>query len=296
MKKLLKLSFAFLLILSSCSKDNNDDINEDIQNNGVSELLSNKLSLYARTATSTNQDDPYINDDEKCYSYVYPITFTAIGQPNRVINSEIELFDFFRSLSPIGPRYEILYPINVIKSDGNQVIINNSQEEYDLIRACFDAQNDPNNEPPSSCFSINYPVTVLDINNSQIAINSDQELYTTPGIIGFLYPISVTMQATEDVITINSDEEFDQLFNDCQNIEQCNNCPEVCFVINFPMSFVNETGEVTTVNNENELNAFMINQTTPYIITYPINVKLDNGAEQIINNDDEFITLLDSCN
>jgi len=61
------------------------------------------------------------------------------------------------------------------------------------------------------------------------------------------------------------------------------------------MSFADESGNVSTANNEEELADLLENSDEGITIVYPINVVLEDGSTQAINSDEEFEALFESC-
>ena len=111
-----------------------------------------------------------------------------------------------------------------------------------------------------------------------------------------MYPISVTIIDGSQV-TVNSPQEFDTLYNDCYDIEDCDECEEQCFEIVFPFSFVSENGIVDTVNNFDELFDYLsqLSDNDTCMISYPMTVQFEDGTQQTANSDEELEALYDSC-
>jgi hypothetical protein len=98
-------------------------------------------------------------------------------------------------------------------------------------------------------------------------------------------------------VTVNSPQEFDTLYNDCYDIEDCDECEEQCFEIVFPFSFVSENGIVDTVNNYDELFDYVsqLSDDDTCMISYPITVQFEDGTQQTANSDEELEALYASC-
>jgi len=286
MKNLLKLLFVFTLVFNSCSKDNNDDIVNPTQIN-TSESLKTNLANYSGSANGTNQDSRFLDDCDECLSLIYPVT-VLVGNEEVVANSQEELgeLDF----------EEFVFPMNVLL-EGETVTLNDMYEFFGALEACFGPFDD-SDEPVDptddiACFSLNFPVTAIDCDGSEIVLESEGDLIyncTTD----FVYPLSVTLEDGSEA-TINSDEEFDELYNDCYGIDDCEDCAPVCFEILFPISFTSESGEVATVNSPEELAELFENSNEGLTVNYPVNVALEDGSVEAINSDEEFEALFESC-
>jgi hypothetical protein len=68
------------------------------------------------------------------------------------------------------------------------------------------------------CFTLNYPISLVNDNGETITVNSDEELsnalYTTM-IVNFVYPFSVTLVESGEVIQINNEEDFITVLDAC---------------------------------------------------------------------------------
>ena len=299
MKNLLKLSTIFLLLLNACSTENIEEVTPEAQDSISQELITN-LSNNARTATSTNQESDYVEDGE-CFVINYPYNVSD-GQTSTTINSDEELFAYLNDLE-FDSDFFIEVPFDVTLSDGSQQTITSYEALEMLLEACygFDDFDDDFDDgfddgfDEDECFVLNYPLTALDFDGNEVTVNSEEDLYTFE-FAGFVYPISVTLtDGTQQ--TINSSQEFDSLYNDCYDIEDCYDCGELCFEIVFPMTFVSENGTVVTVSDYDELWDFIsqLTEEDVFVVSYPITVQFEDGTQQTANNDEEFEALYAAC-
>ncbi len=291
MKNLLKLSVIFLLLLNACSTEKVEEVTPEAEDNISQELMSN-LFNSARTATSTNQESDYVEDGE-CFVINYPYNVSD-GQTSTTLNSDEELFVFLENLTFDSDVF-IEVPFDVTLADGSQQTITSYEALEVLLEACYDYNDFDDGFHEDECFVLNYPLTALDHDGNEVTVNSEEDLYMFE-FVGFVYPISVTlMDGTQE--TVNNPQEFDSLYNDCYDIEDCYDCEEECFEIVFPMSFVTENETVVTVNNYDELWEFVSQLTEEdfCVISYPITVQFEDGTQQTANSDEEFDALYDAC-
>ena len=287
MKNLLKLSLVFLLIFSSCSKDNNDEITPKTKDGVSTELITN-LTNTATTARSSNQESNYLEEGQ-CFVINYPYSISD-GQTSTTINSDEELEAYLDALSG-SSAIIIEVPFDVTLADGTQQTITTYDDFFALISSCFQGEQGPSDE----CFQLDFPLTAHDSDGNEVTVNSEQELFSFD-FSGFVYPISVTfMDGTQE--TINSSEEFDALYNECYGIEDCEDCGYVCFDIVFPFSFVVNDGNLETINDYDELWNFLsgLTEDDTFVISYPITVEFEDGSQQTANSDEELAALYESC-
>jgi hypothetical protein len=288
MKNLLKLSLVFLLILSSCSKDNNDEITPESKD-GVSQDLITNLTNTARAGASSNQESDYLGNGQ-CFEINYPYSVTD-GQTNTVVNNDEELITYLQNLTASSV-FSMVLPFDVTLDDGSQQTITSFDQFITLIQGC-----EPGGETPTSlCFDLNFPVTAYNTAGDEVTVNSAQEFYSFD-FTGFVYPISVTlMDGTE--VTVNNSQEFDNLYNDCLGIEDCDDCEDiVCFEFIFPISLILDNGDVEAINDYDDLWDFLsgLSEGDSFVISYPISVEFEDGSQQAVNSDDELFDLYVSC-
>ena len=287
---------AFSLIIVSCDNENVDEISPEAElEEGVSQELISNLFNSARTAASTNQESDYVEEGE-CFVINYPYSVTD-GETSTTLNSDDELFAFLETLDFDSEVY-IEVPFDVTFADGSQQTINTYDAFEIILDDCYsdyDHNDDYDDDYEEECFELNYPLTAVDYEGNEVTVSSEQDLYNFE-FAGFVYPISVTIIDGSQV-TVNSPQEFDTLYNDCYDIEDCDECEEQCFEIVFPFSFVSENGIVDTVNNYDELFDYVsqLSDDDTCMISYPITVQFEDGTQQTANSDEELEALYDSC-
>ncbi len=135
MKKLALLPIYFLLslfVFTSCTTD--EAINDNANSESIA-MNSQLANLLVRTSENSNNPNA-IN----CINFQYPITFILLNVNNQqtgtqTVNNDAELLFFLTTIDPNGS-VSIVFPINVILSDGAIVTVNNNQELLDIIIAC----------------------------------------------------------------------------------------------------------------------------------------------------------------
>lgn len=154
------------------------------------------------------------------------------------------------------------------------------------------------------CFEYVFPITLTN-GTKETAVNNNDELYGYYASLDenadpkIKFPIKIKDSEGNEK-TINNDEELDQAYNDC--FEDGND--DVCFTINFPVTVIGEGTALVLnemeVNSETELHAFIEktyeeDDTAKITFKYPITVKLTDGTEKTVNNDEEFDALYADC-
>ena len=291
MNKLFKLSLIFLLILNACSNEKVDETSPEAEE-GISQELMSNLFDSARFATSTNQESDYVEEGE-CFVINYPYSLSD-GQTSTTLNSDDELDVYLQNLSYESEVY-IQVPFSVSYADGSQQTINTYEEFQVIIENCYGDYDDDYDDYEEECFELNYPLNALDHNGNEVIVYSEQDLYNFE-FAGFSYPISVTLiDGTQ--VTVNGYQEFDSLYNDCYDIEECDDCEEQCFEIVFPFSFIYGDDTIVDVNDYDELWDFVsqLTEEDTCVILYPLTVQFEDGTQQTANSDEELDAFYESC-
>ncbi|WP_298507576.1 hypothetical protein [uncultured Kordia sp.] len=313
MKKFLKFSLilALAVFTFSCSNDNTDVIPEDPQaNNEAKATIKSNMTDYARNAAATGQaESMFENNDENndmlddCFTLNFPYTVTN-GNTVATVNSQAEAENFFNA------GYMLAFPVDVTTADGEVVTIQDELGFIELLEDCFEngtvgggnpgGGGEPGGEPGdpfgNDCFEYNFPLSVATIDGNTVVVNDEYELFTVEGAIGFVYPITVSTENGD--VTINSDEDFDALYNDCYDIDPCDDCVDNCFEIVFPLTLIDDAGNVTTVNDDDEFITYLdgLDNNTFFTITFPMTIEYEDGTQATINSEDELIAAFDACN
>ena len=292
-KLFVVLFMTFSLVIVSCSNEKVDETSPEAEvEEGVSQELMSNLFDSARSAASTNQESDYVEEGE-CFVINYPYSVTD-GETSTTFSSDDDLIAFLETLDYDAEVY-IEVPFDVTFADGSQLTINTYEEFEIILEDCYSDYDYDYDDYEDECFELNYPLTAVYYDGNQVTVNSEQDLYNFE-FAGFVYPISVTLTDGSQV-SVNSPQEFDTLYNDCYDIEDCYDCDVQCFEIVFPFSFVSENGTVDTVNNYDELFDFLsqLSDDDTCMISYPISVEFEDGSQQTANSDEELAALYESC-
>lgn len=297
MKKLSKLGILALtlmtLVVMSCS-DENDKTNQ--QNLTLNQTLKNAVAA-ARAANSstsssnTSTEDPDYGDDciedYLCFDFVYPLTVIAEDNSQTTVNNDDELFTFFENQSD---NYEpnFVYPITLDYGEDDTEIMYDLEDLEDAFDDC---------EENFECFDIIYPITLVDSNGTNTVINNEEELYTFLDAQGeeydpiVVYPVDVMV---DDVtLTINSDDEFETLYEECDDDWD----DVICFDFVYPFDMISN-GVTTNVPDEDTFFDYIegLEDEEDVDFVYPLTlIDEDTGNTVIVNSLDEFEELFDSC-
>ncbi len=151
------------------------------------------------------------------------------------------------------------------------------------------------------CFAVQLPVSVL-LNGIETNISTltDLNLIGETDVVELFFPITITnYDYTETVI--NSEEEFNQVVDDCETLTENNEGPVTCADINFPIQvFTSTNAQVQndfTINSNENMYVFIenLNENDVYTINYPITVTTEQDSEVTVQSDAELEAILDSC-
>ncbi len=232
-------------------------------------------------------------DDFECFDLVFPLDVTD-GVTTTTINSYDELFAYYDAL-PANADPNFVFPITIESDDGTQESIPDFQAlEEEFIECIDDAEE---------CFTLNFPLTVTDGNGNNTDVANENELFDFYDSLNdddepnFIYPISVTLTEDGSVVTINNDEEFDTLYEDCYDFEDCGDFEEsACFSLQYPIAATSAAGGVA-INSDDDLEDYFDNlgdDEDPQF-TFPITIVFDDGTEQMVNNLEELEDEFDAC-
>lgn len=247
--------------------------------------------------------------DLSCVEFIYPLTLNNPDGSTTTINDEAALITTIEGVDPNTPLPTLVFPIQIVDEDDLPQTVANEEELCEIFMECLDEEfDDCDCEEEEECFEINYPITLILPDGTQAAVNDDEELETTidtyydnnpndTGEVSVVYPINVTMLEDSSIVTIDNDEELDDLFEECFD-----HFYEECFEIQFPISIQMPDSSIMTANSEDELenlyDAWITanpNATEEPTLVYPITVLYEDGTTETANNDDELDELYEDC-
>jgi len=161
-----------------------------------------------------------------CFDVVFPFTVTLSDGSEVVVNNH----DEFCALMVQGTLTGFVFPITLIDYDGNEIVVNSQEELDENLEDCWIdggvfsddiillLSGAASEENPFGCYAINWPINVL-LDNVEAELNSLEELvnYLGQGVFPTLiYPASVTLSDTGEIVEINSYEDLFSILTDCE--------------------------------------------------------------------------------
>ena len=277
------------------------------------------LGGLADVDNNNNQEKSFLMmfDDEdsvdlSCAEIVYPITLNNSDGSTTTVNDEDEFIEAIEdAIFNDDDVPTIEFPIQVINEDDITETVADEDALFEIFEDCFGDWDDDcgcHDDDFEECFEINYPITLVMPDGSQVTVNDDDALETAidnyydanptdTNDISVVYPITVTMFEDSSIVTINNDNEFDELFEDCFD-----DYFEDCFEIQYPISILMPDSTTITANSEEELDslydAWIIanpnNMDEPELI-FPITVVYEDGTTEVVNDEDELEVLFEEC-
>ncbi len=215
MKTLLLIPFFALLLFSSCQ----DEVTEITQPE-ESEALTAESELTSLMFSASIMDGSADNiiDNASCTSIKLPVTVEVNGL-QIIIDSEEDfkvIEAIFNEFEDDEDRLDIIFPITIILSDHEEIVIENRDALEALIKDC---KGDNEEDDDIECIDFHYPISFS-------VFNTDFQII--------------------DVITIENDR---QLHRFLKRVKKA----EVIASLNFPITLEYADGTTVDVNNNEEL-------------------------------------------
>lgn len=215
MKNLLLLPFFALLMFMSCQEEV-VDITEPAEGEALTATLQ-LTSLMSATSVMDGSDDNII-DNASCLSIELPVTVIVNG-----VEITIDSKDDYSVIKAIFDEFEydddnldIIFPITIVLSDYEEIIINNRADLAELIQQC---KGENEEDDDIECIDFQYPIS---------------------------FSVYDTAFQVIDVITIENDRALHLFLKRVKN-------SEFLASINFPITMVLADGSEIIVNNNQEL-------------------------------------------
>jgi HKD family nuclease len=222
------LCLSALLFVFSCNNSIAEevvDFENNLTNANSDENITFKLlQIYSEPNLDTRArmfDSQ--KSDEKCFEFVYPISFILPDGSEGIINTDEDwdqIVLWYEENKDAEEEPEIIYPFDVVIDEDVKTITNKKDIEW-LEEHCY--QKDSEKDYDEKCFEFVYPISFILPDGSEVIINNDEDwdqidlwyeenkdAEEEPEII---YPFDVVID--EDVKTITNKEDFQTLEDYC---------------------------------------------------------------------------------
>jgi len=215
---MLLVAFQF----TSCQKEEVVLIDETTEEGTITNNSPLTL-LMIRTSLNDGNNDDFI-DGADCFSIAFPFT-VMVGDTDFIIENELdyqEVLDFIEISGGTFGDIEIVFPITIVFSNYDEVVVNNQEELNNYVSACENEIIDD-----IDCIDFIYPITFFVYNSetedtTTVLILDDTELFlflstlNPTDFISIDFPISVELEDGY-VVEVNSNEELESLINNCED-------------------------------------------------------------------------------
>lgn len=224
MKLLLLLPFFALLLFTSCQ----DEV-VDISLPNEAEAIAPESELTALMFSASTMDGSADNviDNASCTAVELPVTVIVNGLEITIDTKEdfkvIEAI--FKEFGNDNVNFEIVFPITVILSNHDEIVIQNRAELIDLVKDC---KADNEDDDDIECIDFQYPISFSIFNRNfqlvdVITIEDDRQLYKfikrikeEPSLIASInYPITLEY-ADGNTVVVNNNEELARTIKDAK--------------------------------------------------------------------------------
>ena len=175
-----------------------------------------------------------------CYQVNFPLDVVLSGGTTKTVNNHEELCELMLQ----GELADYAYPLTLISPEGEEVIAESAEalevlfeacdydiggfEESDVLLLAVFAQ--PFTEDSTSvCYTVNYPVSGTYVDETgatqTVVFNSEEEIFESQNFppngdtenagLNLVYPVEVTKQSDNQVVTINTIEDLFEVVEEC---------------------------------------------------------------------------------
>ena len=214
LKNFLFLPLFISVLFTSCQNEVSDIVETNTEETFVAESALAQSML--RTTTFDGSFDNII-DSANCISVNLPVTVIVNGITITIeaIEDYEVIEDIFDEFENDDDNIEIVFPITIILSDYDEIVINNYDELYAFVEECLGENED---DDDIECIDFQYPISVSIFNSNfdfieTVQINNDEELYEfieelEGGVFASLnFPVNMVL-ADGSTIEVNNNDEL----------------------------------------------------------------------------------------
>ncbi len=220
LSSLMALMCVVLTIFSSCEKESLEEMTP--HNEMTMEVSATTAKVLGKMMDDEEDWEDEGWEEEICFDLVYPIQFSMADGTTATVNSEAELEALFENMDETAEP-ELLFPFDIVFEDGEVVTIVDEERAEEAIWRCFEDGDWEDEE--GDC--------------------PDDEEWEEEICFDFVYPIQLVGE-DGTTIDINTEEDWDAVFEDLENAEQE-------FDIVYPFDIIYEDGTTGTIADEEAL-------------------------------------------
>ena len=213
LRNFLFLPLFTLILFTSCQNEESEIIDNTEETFVAESVLAQSM---LRTTTLDGSFDNII-DSANCISVNLPVTVIVNGITITIeaIEDYEIIEDIFDEFNDDNDNIEIVFPITIILSDYDEIVINNYDELYAFVEDCLGENED---DDDIECIDFQYPISVSIFNSNfdfieTVQINNDEELYEfieelEGGVFASInFPVNMIL-VDGSTIEVNSNDEL----------------------------------------------------------------------------------------
>lgn len=253
-----------------------------------------------------------IDETNSCYTIEFPLDLQDTDGEITTVNNEDELTDAVAS-----DIYFFVYPFTLIDEAGNTIVVGDTDSMFDALIACngFEVEDSLFDWEVGfeylGCYELAFPFDVVTGNGDVVTVENHMQfcdLMLEGGIQDYAYPLTLVDQEGEE-ITVNNEDELNDALEDCPDIwffgpdavlllagaEPYEVGAEACYDIIYPVTTLNEVGDVFTFDDQVSFIEALNNSSFGLFVEYPVTVILtsDNSEVELEDAEDIFEILAD---
>ncbi len=310
--------FAVLLIVQSCSKDDEFDTTTTDQNDTPEpKSVTDENSLLKRANADNNDQGELLGLE--CISIQFPFEVVDEDGNTYSVNGLVDFENLIYDTSGVAVIVDFYYPIIAINESGETVTIGSAEELGELFASCIPDIAWREEDFPAflidnvtSCFALDYDeLYVQDEDGNEIKIDDEDDFIEiiTEQFVFFVYPFNLIAE-DGTVLPVNSTEELFDALASCNGIYPDNidfdgdwdldwDFDEgfgyiACYQLAFPYSVKLTNDSQVSVENHQQLGDLLV-QGAIVDYVYPITLTNEEGNAVTVNNFEELNEQIESC-
>ncbi|MDX1702197.1 MAG: hypothetical protein R3250_16340, partial [Melioribacteraceae bacterium] len=305
--KYLCLPLFTLILFTSCQNEVVDIVETNSEDTFVAE--SAVATTVLRTATYDGSFDNII-DSANCISVNLPVTVIVNGIT--VTIQDIEDYDVIEDILDEflddEDSIEIVFPITIVLSNYDEIVINNYDELYAFVEDCL-GENEEDDD--IECIDFEDPISVSIFNSNfdfieTVQINNDEELYEfidelEGGVFASInFPVTMIL-ADGSTIEVNNNDELlaaiEAAEDACDEDDDYdyNDDDSDCSEEEVELALKECVWEISEYNNTQEFDNYYINFKEDYTFLVSLNGNvLHDGTWSVEEGENELVLTLDT--
>lgn len=257
-------------------------------------------------------EDYHWDEENDCYAFVYPISFTMPdGTLLEIVDEDSwgALEAWYEENEDADEEPVIIYPIELVFEDGEFMTIASEEDMEEAYDMCESYEEEE--EEYDQCFEFVYPIELIMPDGTSFVLEEEEDWESVEDWYEandvdeepeFVFPFEILFD-DDELMTVNNLEDLEEAFESCE--EHCEgeyDFDEFCFEFVFPISIEMADGCTHTIDSLEDLEEVIEEwmeehdeDEVDFELVYPLEIVFEDGSSEELDDEESLEAAIEEC-